>query len=289
MNTLTLSNGLKIPQMAFGTWKNEDPHECIDSVKTAILKGLTHIDCARVYANEHLVGKGIALAGVERKDLFLTSKLRNSAHGYENVRKEVLATLSDLQTDYLDLYLIHWPVVQDHGDTWAKDNLDTWRAFEELYKEGVLRSIGVSNFSIPHLENLLTHAQIKPMVNQILIHPGVLREEDMNFCRKHQILLAGYSPLAPLKTIAQENFFQEICEKYQKTPAQILLRFILDLQAIPLTKSIREARICENMDVFDFSLQGTDMRALLSWSHKDFTIQDNMNERPPQKLDALLK
>lgn len=288
MENYELSNGVKIPRMGYGTWRNEDPRECVEGVKSAIDVGFTHIDCARAYANEKLVGQGIRESGIQREALFLTGKLRNSTHGYQEVRKEVEATLRDLGTDYLDLYLIHWPVVQGHQNDWEKDNLDTWRAFEELYEEGKLRAIGVSNFSRVHLKNLIDHAKIKPMVNQILIHPGVLLHEDMAFCKEHGILLEAYSPLAPIHALSEDETFRRICARHKKTPAQVLLRFVLELGALPLTKSIHRTRMEENINIMDFTLDPEDMTYLSSWTHPDFTPRDNKNERPPQKLDAVI-
>ncbi len=288
MDTYTLKNGVTIPQIGYGTWKNLNPKECVDGVKFALELGFTHIDCARVYANEALVGQGILESGVAREKIFITSKLRNSAHGYENVRKEVEATLKDLKTSYLDLYLIHWPVVAGHQDRWREDNLETWKAFEELYEEGKIKAIGVSNFSINHLENLVENAKIAPMVNQILIHPGVLLTEEMEYCKKHNILLQAYSPLAPLTELVKNDTFQKIMEKHDKSPAQILIRFVLELDALPLTKTIHPSRMSENLNVFDFSLTPDEMDFLKSWSHPDFSPKDNQNERPPQALDARL-
>ena len=197
-------------------------------------------------------------------------------------------TLKDLRTDYLDLYLIHWPVVIGHKEDWRADNRATWKAFEELYEEGVLRSIGVSNFSIPHLENLMHHANIKPMVNQILIHPGVLLREDMAYCKAHDILLEGYSPLAPLQVLQREPAFQAICAHHGKTPAQVLLRFILELGALPLTKTIHRSRMEENIMVHDFSLTPQETEFLTAWSHPDFAPRDNRSERPNQRIDEVL-
>jgi len=274
--------------IGYGTWQNEDPKECISGVKDALEVGFRHIDCARAYANEALVGQGIRESGVPREELFLTSKLRNSTHGYDNVLKEVETTLKDLGTDYLDLYLIHWPVVKGHKEDWKEDNLDTWRAFEKLYKEGKLKAIGVSNFSREHLQNLMENAEIKPMVNQILIHPGVLLTEDMEYCRENGILLEGYSPLSPIHVLSEEETFKEICKNHGKTPAQILLRFVLDSGAVPLTKTVHKSRMEENIDVLDFSLTEEEMNYLKSWSHPDFSPRDNVNERPPQKLDEVL-
>lgn len=263
-------------------WQNTDPKEAIQGVQDAIEVGYRHIDNAGAYQNEELVGQGLKESGIAREELFLTSKLRNDAHGYENVRREVEETLEKLGTDYLDLYLIHWPVVHGHGEDWREDNLDTWRAFEELYEEGVLKAIGVSNFSVEHLENLVENARIQPTVNQILVHPGVLQEETRRYCEEHGIIVQAYSPLKPLSVLKENERVQEMLAKYDKSIAQLLLRFDYQLGVVPLTKSVHRERIEENFDIFDFEIDQEDMQYLKDWSHPDFTEPDNKNERPPQ-------
>lgn len=282
METYTLNNNTKMPIIGYGMWQNTNPEEVIHGVKDAIEIGFRHIDGAAAYQNEELVGQGLKESDFPREDLFITSKLRNAAHGYENVFREVEETLEKLGTDYLDLYLIHWPVVKGHGDDWEQNNLETWRAFEELYDKGVLKAIGVSNFSIEHLESLIEHARIKPMVNQLLIHPGVLQTETREYCEKHDILLQAYSPLSPLQELSKDERVQDMVTKYDKTVAQLLLRFDLQLGIVPLTKSVHKDRIEENFDIFDFEIDADDMNYLKEWSHPDFTEPDNINERPPQ-------
>lgn len=282
MDTYTLTNGIKMPVLGYGMWKNTNPQEAIEGVKNAIAVGFHHIDGAAAYQNEELVGQGLKASDIAREELFLTSKLANHAHGYENVRREVEETLEKLGTDYLDLYLIHWPVVHGHGKDWQKYNLETWRAFEELYDEGVLKAIGVSNFSVEHLENLMEHARIKPMVNQILVHPGVLQTEIRDYCKKHEIIVQAYSPLSPLNILKEDERVQAMLAKYNKTIAQLLLRFDLQLGVVPLTKSAHRERIEENFNVFDFEIAEEDMEYLKNWTHPDFTEPDNKNERPPQ-------
>lgn len=282
MENYTLVNGIKMPILGYGMWQNTKPEEAIQGVQDAIEIGYRHIDGAGAYQNEDLVGQGLKESGFPREELFITSKLRNGAHGYENVRREVEETLNKLGTDYLDLYLIHWPVVKGHGQEWQIDNLETWRAFEELYKEGVLRAIGVSNFSVEHLKNLVEHARIQPMVNQLLVHPGVLQEETREYCEKHGIIVQAYSPLKPLKVLKEDERIQEMLQKYNKSIAQLLLRFDLQLGVVPLTKSVHRERLEENFDIFDFEIDPEDMTYLQGWSHPDFTEPDNKNERPPQ-------
>lgn len=282
MDTYTLRNGTKMPNIGFGMWQNTNPEEAIQGVKDALEVGFRHIDGAAAYQNEELVGQGLQKSGFSREELFITSKLRNAAHGYENVFREVEETLEKLGTDYLDLYLIHWPVVKGRGNNWQQDNLDTWKAFEELYEDGVLKAIGVSNFSVEHLENLVEHARIQPMVNQLLIHPGVLQEETRAYCKQHDILVQAYSPLKPLKVLSNDERVQEMASKYNKSIAQILLRFDLQLGVVPLTKSVHRDRIEENFNIFDFEIDSKDMEYLSNWSHPDFTEPDNQNKRPPQ-------
>ncbi len=282
LDTYTLKNGTKMPALGFGMWQNTNPKEAIKGIQTAIEVGYRHIDGAGAYQNEELVGQGLKESGIAREDVFLTSKLMNEAHGYENVRREVDETLKKLGTNYLDLYLIHWPVVKGHGDNWKASNLDTWRAFEELYDEGVLKAIGVSNFSVEHLENLVKNARIQPMVNQLLIHPGVLQEETRAYSQTHDIVVQAYSPLSPLGVLKEDERMQKMAEKYNKSTAQLLLRFDLQLGVVPLTKSVHTARIKENFDIFDFEIDEEDMAYLTKWTHPDFTEPDNKNERPPQ-------
>lgn len=282
MKKIELSNGTKMPNIGFGMWQNTNPDEAIQGVKDAIEVGYRHIDGAAAYQNEELVGQGLKESGFPRDELFLTSKLRNAAHGYDNVFHEVEATLEKLGTDYLDLYLIHWPVVQGHGENWREDNLETWRAFEELYDDGILKAIGVSNFSVEHLENLVENARIQPMVNQLLLHPGVLQKDTRAYSKEHHILVQAYSPLSPLGVLSEDERVQEMTTAYNKTVAQLLLRFALELGVVPLTKSVHRSRIEENFNIFDFELSPNDMAYLLDWSHPDFTEPDNKNERPPQ-------
>lgn len=282
MKNYTLRNGLQMPALGYGMWQNTNPSEVITGVTDAIEVGFRHIDGAAAYQNEELVGKGLKESGFPREELFITSKLRNGAHGYDDVYREVKETLEKLGTDYLDLYLIHWPVVKGHEYSWQEDNLDTWRAFEELYEEGVLKAIGVSNFSVQHLENLVENARIQPMVNQLLVHPGVTQDEIRDYCEKHDIVVQAYSPLKPLQVLKEEKFVQEMLAKYNKSIAQLLLRFDLQLGVVPLTKSVHRERIEENFNIFDFEIDAKDMKTLKEWHHPDFEAPNNVDERPPQ-------
>ncbi|MDN6326981.1 MAG: aldo/keto reductase [Alkalibacterium sp.] len=282
MESVTLANGLKMPVIGFGIDQIIKEEEVLKTLEKAIEVGFRHIDNAAEYQNEHLVGKAIKQLDIPREALFLTSKLRNKAHGYGNVRQEVEETLKSLNTDYLDLYLIHWPVVTSQDEDWAEDNLETWKEMEELYREGKLKAIGVSNFFETHLKNLVNHVEIKPMVNQILVHPGTTQDEVREYCRKNDIVVQAYSPLSPLNVLKKEDRVREMLQKYNKTLAQILLRFCIKLNVVPLTKSAHLYRIEENFDIFDFELEENDFDYLLQWMHSDFQEMNNQYERPPK-------
>lgn len=282
MKSFQLLTGDNIPRFGYGTWKNRDQNILSESIAAAYEAGFCLIDGARAYDNEAEVGQAIIDNKIPRDELFLTSKLPNSGHGYYQVFKEIDATLTDLQTEYLDLYLIHWPVVHGHQSSWPEDNLASWKAMEEMYDKGILRNIGVSNFSIEHLQNLQENANIVPAVNQILFHPGVMQQELVDYCRNAGIVIEAYSPLAPLSVLSEELWMQEMTVKYHKSVAQILLRFVYQAGIIPLTKSSKANRVRENFDIFDFEIDGTDMTQLSTWEHPDFKAPNNTDERPPQ-------
>lgn len=219
-----LRNGIKIPCIGFGTWKSPDDVVC-ESVKVAIEAGYRHIDGAAAYANEAGVGKGIRESGIPREELFITSKLPNADHGYGPAKESFERTLNQMGLEYLDLYLIHWPVVIEHKDDFEQDILDTWRAFEELYEAGKIKAIGVSNFMIEHLEILKNHAKIMPMVNQVQLHPQHPQEEMVTYCKKNGIVPEAWSPLIQGQAFKRE-LLKEMAQKYDRTVAQICLRWI---------------------------------------------------------------
>jgi diketogulonate reductase-like aldo/keto reductase len=261
-STLTLSNGVKIPYIGFGTWKM--PDEVVEeAVSNAIACGYRHIDTASAYFNEAGVGKGIKKSGIKREELFITSKLPNAQHGYENTLASFHESLKLLDLDYLDLYLIHWPVVEEQKDRYEEDILDTWRAFEKLYEEGKIRAIGVSNFMIEHLEILIKNAKIKPMVNQVQLNPQCTEEKLRAYCREHSICVEGWSPLIQGKAFERE-ILQDMARKYNKTIAQICVRFVFQLGAIPIPKSSNPDRIVNNGDIFNFEISEEDMKAIAS-------------------------
>ena len=260
-DSYVLSNGVKIPCVGFGTWQTPDGNVAIASVEEAIKVGYVHIDTAAIYGNEVSVGKAIKNSGIKREDLFVTSKLWNAEHGYETTKKAFAKTLKDLQLEYLDLYLIHWPIPVMFKNNWEEKNAETWRAFEELYEEGKIKAIGVSNFLPHHLEALAKTAKTLPMVDQIKLHPGVIQDETVKYCIQHRILLEAWSPLASGSIFDNEDM-QKLAKKYNKSIAHICIRWCLDRGFLPLPKSVTPSRIIDNTRVFDFSLEKADIELL---------------------------
>lgn len=253
-----LSNNYKIPNIGFGTFRTPSGEETEQSVLNAIKSGYRHIDCAAAYGNEKSVGDAILKSGVAREELFITSKLWNDDKGYENTLKAFNKTLEDLQLDYLDLYLIHWPIAKASKNNWQEANTESWRALEELYSQGKIKAIGVSNFLPHHLEPLLENAKIKPMVNQIEFHPGMLQEETVEFCKKHDILVEAWAPFSNGQ-ILTNPVLKEIADKYKKSVAQLSLRWIIQKGIVPLPKSVTPERIKSNLEVFDFEINEQDV------------------------------
>ncbi len=259
--TITLSNGYKIPSIGFGTWKAPDDETTVAAVKKAIECGYTHIDGAAIYRNEKSVGRGIAESGIPREELFVTSKLWGTERGYDKTIAAFEKTLSDLGLEYLDLYLIHWPANEKHHKDWQEQNAETWRAFEDLYKQGRIKAIGVSNFLVHHMEALLKTAEIVPMIDQLEFHPGYMQSEIVEYCRRKGICLEAWSPLGTGRMLSNE-MLGEIAEKYGVSVAQICIRWCLQNDALPLVKSITPSRIKENIDVWDFEISAEDMQRI---------------------------
>lgn len=257
----TLQNGVKIPCVGFGTWQTPDGDIAVKSVLCAIEAGYRHIDTAQGYGNEESVGEALKMCGVPRSELFITSKLQNNFHSYEDTMREFDISLKKLGTDYLDLFLIHWPNPIKYRDCWQKANAESWRAFEELYKAGKIRAIGVSNFWPHHIDELMKTATIAPMVDQIKLCPGETQEAVVAYCRHKDIVLEAYSPMGTGKIFGVPEM-KRLSEKYKKSIAQICIRWSLQNGWLPLPKSVTPERIRENTEVFDFILEEEDVRLI---------------------------
>ncbi|MBU5308356.1 aldo/keto reductase [Clostridioides mangenotii] len=257
-NFYLLSNNYKIPTIGFGTFRTPSGEETEQSVINAIKSGYRHIDCAAAYGNEKSVGEAIRKSGVVREELFVTSKLWNDNKGYEETLAAFNQTLEDLQLDYLDLYLIHWPIAKASKNNWQKANSESWRAFEKLYKQGKVKAIGVSNFLTHHFEPLLKTAKILPMVNQIELHPGMLQDKTVEFCNQHNILVEAWAPFSNGQ-IFNHPVLKEIADQYKKSVAQLSLRWIIQKGIVPLPKSVTPERIKNNLEVFDFEISSQDV------------------------------
>ncbi|CAM2844974.1 aldo/keto reductase [Dellaglioa algida] len=263
MNKLTdtyeLSNGVQIPVVGFGTWQTPSGDVAKASVKSALAAGYRHLDTAEMYHNESSVGEGIAESGVAREDIFLTSKLANTEHTYDQAQAAFAQTLKDLGVDYLDLFLIHWPNPAAYReDNWESHLQETWRAFEDLYNEGKIKAIGVSNFRPRHFKVLEETQTIMPMVNQIRLAPGDTNKETIDYAHDHNIQLEAYSPLGTGAIFAEPTMV-EIAERIGRSVAQVTLRWSLQNGFLPLPKSVHADRIEENTHLFDFELSDEDM------------------------------
>lgn len=255
--TYTLANGMTIPKVGFGTWQSKDGEEAYQAVKTALEVGYRHIDTAAVYGNEESVGRAIKDSGIAHEDLFITTKLW-AVGTTEDARAALDESLEKLGLDYVDLYLIHWPNPKAFRPNFAERNAAVWKAMEEGVRDKKVRAIGVSNFHPRHLEPLLEVAEIKPVVNQIMVNPSDQQEEVVAFNKAHDILTEAYSPLGTGKIFAVTEL-TDIADKYGKTVAQVVLRWSLHKGYLPLPKSVTASRIKENADIFDFDLSKEDI------------------------------
>ncbi len=260
MRNLILNDRNKIPIVGFGTYKSKD-HEGMESVLSAISNGYSLIDTAAIYGNEEIVGKGIKASGVLRKDIFITTKLWRESLGYNSTKIEFEKSLNRLDLDYIDLYLIHWPANVKNYANWQKTNSDTWRAMEELQAEGKIKSIGVSNFFQEHLEALFQTANVIPAINQIEFHPGYWQQELVEFCKRQNIVVESWSPLARGKVFGNE-VLKAIANKHNRSVSQVCLRWIIQHDVIVIPKSSSPRRIQENMNLFDFELSSAEMELI---------------------------
>lgn len=260
MKKLLLNDGNKIPVVGFGTYKLMG-QEGVGSVAHAISKGYRMIDTAAAYKNEDVVRKGILASGVNREELFVTTKLWRDNLGYESAKKEFAKSLKELGIDYVDLYLIHWPANARNYNNWQKTNADTWRAMEELQAEGKIKTIGVSNFWKEHLEALFQTANVIPAVNQIEFHPGYWQPELVAFCKNQNIAIEAWSPLARGKVFGNE-ILENMANKHHKSVSQICLRWVIQHNVIVIPKSSTRERIDENINLFDFELSEEEMNQI---------------------------
>lgn len=257
----SLENGVKIPCLGLGTWK-VPLEQVIPAVKEAIKIGYRHIDTATSYGNEAGVGQALKECGVPREELFITSKLWNPHQGYESTHEAFQRTLNELGLEYLDLYLIHWPIGKEFPkEQWKRLNQETWKAFEELYEEGKIRAIGVSNFLPHHFENLMETAKIQPMVDQLEIHPGMLQEDAVAYAKERNMLVEAWSPLSTGKLFEVKEL-KELALKYERTVAQICLRWNLQKGNLPIPKTVTPSRMIENSKIFEFSISSDDMKVI---------------------------
>ncbi|WP_047246814.1 aldo/keto reductase [Maribacter thermophilus] len=251
--TFTLHNGVKMPYLGLGTYQAENNQEVIDSVKYALEIGYRHIDTASIYKNEEGVGTGIKESSVPREDIFLVTKVWNTDQGYDSTLKSFEDSTKRLQVDYLDLLLIHWPVKEKYKET--------WKALEYLYENKKVRAIGVSNFLQHHLEDLMEDCKIVPMVNQMEFHPYVVQQDLIDFCNKNTIQYEAWSPFMQGK-VFNLDICKELAVKYNKSIAQIILRWDLQKGVVTIPKSVHKNRIQSNADIFDFELSQEDVAYL---------------------------
>jgi methylglyoxal/glyoxal reductase len=256
-STTTLHNGIEMPWFGLGVFKVKDGSEVINSVKAAIEAGYKSIDTAAIYGNEEGVGKAIAESNVPREELFITTKVWNSEQGYDSTLAAFDESMKKLGLEYLDLYLIHWPVPKQNKYK------ETWKALETLYKDGRVRAIGVSNFKEHHLKELLEDCEVVPMVNQVEYHPRLTQTSLHEFCKQNRIQLEAWSPLMQ-GGLFEEPTLQEIARKYGKSTAQVILRWDLQNEVVTIPKSVKPHRIQENANIFDFELSSEDMEKIKS-------------------------
>ena len=269
MQTVTLNNGVEIPVLGFGVFQIRDASECERSVVEAIQTGYSHIDTAASYMNEEAVGRGIQQSGVPREKLFITTKLWIQRHGYEGTLKACENSLRRLQLDYLDLYLIHQPF----GDVYGE-----WRAMEALYQQGKVRAIGVSNFQPDRIMDLMIHNEITPAVNQIEVNPFHQQIEAQKFLQDHGVQVEAWAPFAEGRNnIFQNETLLALAAKYNKSAAQVILRWLVQRGIIALAKTTSKARMVENISVFDFELDAQDMAAMTTLDTKTSSFFDHRN------------
>ncbi|MCM3662829.1 aldo/keto reductase [Mesobacillus subterraneus] len=250
---VNLHNGVEMPAFGLGVYKVEEGSQIEETINTALNLGYRLIDTASFYKNEEGVGRAISSSGIPREDLFITTKVWNSEQGYESTLKAFEDSIEKLGIEYLDLYLVHWPVKGKY--------IETWRALEKLYSEGKVRAIGVSNFKVHHLQDLLGQCSEKPAVNQVELHPLLSQQELRDYCQKHNIRVEAWSPLSRGRFL-DEPLLRQIAASHGKTSAQVILRWHLQNHIIPIPKSVTPSRLKENAELFDFELSQEEMKVI---------------------------
>ena len=255
-----LNNDMKIPCVGFGTYKAAEGNN-VEVFKTAIEAGYRYFDTASFYQTEDFLGQAIRESNLPREDFFLVSKMWKDEMGYQQTKDALEKSLKRLGTDYLDIYLIHWPRPSADCENWKELDLETWRAMEELQKEGKIRGLGLSNFLPHHIKNILENGTVKPVVNQLELHPGYMQQAAVQYCKEHGIQMQAWSPIGR-RRILEDGLILELAGKYQVSPAQLCLRFLLQNDIIPLPKSSSMERMKQNMDLFHFEISEEDVSRL---------------------------
>ena len=277
MEHYILNNGVEIPAVAFGTYKAADGKSA-DVIRTAIEAGYRYFDTASFYGTETYLAEAVRESGISRDEIFIASKLWKTEMGYDNVKKAFRRTLENLETDYLDLYLIHWPLPEPGYKEWKQLDKETWRAMEELYQEGKIRAIGLSNFLPHHIENILEDCTVRPAVDQIEYHPGYSQEAVVQYCKERDILVQAWSPIGRQRVLT-EGLVQELAEKYGVSPARICLKFAVQREIIPLPKSSSMERMKENLDLYSFELEQEDIWRLATMPQAGWSGEHPDRER----------
>jgi len=270
-----LNNGRTIPQFGFGVFLVK-PEDTVEAVSTALQAGYRHIDTAQMYGNEKEAGEAIARSGIDRGDVFVTSKLANDSHLPDDARRAFDGTLGALGFDYIDLFLVHWPLPMRYGG----DFVSTWETLQEFYRDGRARSIGVSNFQPHHLRRLDAECEVPPAVDQIEVHPYLTQNDVRASCAEHQIAIEAWSPLARGGELLREPAIASIAQRAGKSPAQVVLRWHIERGDIVFPKSVTPARIRENIDIFDFGLSGQEVEMISALNRNERTGPD------PDKFDG---
>ena len=278
-DTYTLNNGVKIPCVAYGTYKAKDENGA-DIITAAVEEGYRYFDTASFYETEEYVAEAIQRSGLPREDFFIATKIWKEEMGYEETLAAFERSAKKLNTDYIDLYLIHWPRPTLDYQNWKQLDIDTWRALEKLYKEGKVRAIGLSNFLPHHLDNILENCEIKPMVNQIEYHAGYTQEATVQYCKQHDILVQAWSPISRGR-IFHDVTLVELAEKYQVSIAKLALRFCIQNGIVPLPKAASRERMRENMNLFDFEISDEDMKRINTIPQVGWSGEHPDRERVP--------